>query len=107
MTMIVTLEENHTYTCNHSATNAITWKLNDLVLGVHIRNHSGINYTDILTHPGGDEVYTLTIRALPRYNNTSIKCTAAFYDGSSSEDTPPVFFLIQGCDSFTIFINFT
>ena len=61
MTMTVTLEEQHTYMCNHTGTDRITWRVNDLVLGVELRNVPGIEYTDFLTHPGGAEVYTLTI----------------------------------------------
>ena len=103
--MIITLEEDHTYICNHSAMNAISWKLNDQVLGVHIRTLPGINYTDILTHPGGAEVYTLTIRALPQYNNTSIKCTAALMMDLLLKIHHPWYFLYKVVhDPFTIFI---
>ena len=94
--LIVTLEEEHTYMCNHSATKSITWRVNDQVLGVEIHDFPGIQHTDILTHPGGAEVYTLTIRALPQNNQTTIQCTAAFSGGAPPESTPTASFLIQG-----------
>ena len=96
--MIVTLDENHTYVCNHTASKRIFWRMNGRVLGVEVNNIPGIEYTDRFSHPGGAEVYTLTIRALPQYNQTTIQCTAGFDDGSPPEYTPSVVFLIQGYD---------
>ena len=95
MTMIVTLEEQHTYMCNHSTTDRISWRVNDQVLGVKLRHHPGIEYTNILSHPSGAEVYTLTIRALPQNIETTIRCTAAFI-GGSPQYSPTVTFVIQG-----------
>ena len=94
--MITTLEKQHTYMCNHSATDKISWRVNDQVLGVELRNTPGIEFTDFLSHPGGAEVYTLTIRALPQNNETNVRCTAAFSDGSPPQHTWTVTFLIQG-----------
>ena len=94
--LIVILGEQHTYMCNHSATKDITWRVNTKVLGVEIREIPGIQYTDIITNSGGAEVYTLTIRALPRNNGTTIQCTAAFSGGATPESTPMATFLIQG-----------
>ena len=96
--LTVTLGERYTYMCNHSETNRITWKINDQVLGVQINDIPGINYTDFISSRGGAEVYTLTIRALPQNNETTIQCTAAFSGGSPPEETPTATFLIQGHD---------
>ena len=92
---IVTLDEEHTYECSHSVPDKLSWRVNDQVLGVEVLTIPGIKYTDSLSHPG-DAVYTLTIRALLRNNETTIQCTAAFHDGSPSQHTPIATFLIQG-----------
>ena len=87
--------------CNHTATKRITWRVNGRVLGVEVDNIPGIEYTDRFSHPGGAEVYILTIRALSQNNQTTIECTAGFNDGSPPEDSPLVVFLIQGYDPFS------
>ena len=92
--MVVTLDEQHTYKCSHSTANRIFWRVNDRVLGVEILTIPGIVYTDTSSHPD-DTTYTLTITALPQNNETTIQCTAAFYEGAP-QDTPTVTFLIQG-----------
>ena len=96
--LTVTLGEWYTYMCNHSESKRITWKINDRVLGVHNYGLPGINYTDFISNRGGAEVYTLTIRALPQNNETTILCTAALSGGSRPEETPIATFLIQGHD---------
>ena len=97
MLEVVILDEQRTYKCSHSTANRISWEVNDRVLGVQIFTIPGIEYTesDIFSHPD-DTIYTLTIRALPQNNDTTIQCTAAFLDGFPSQYTPIVTFLIQG-----------
>ena len=91
--MITILNKQHTYKCNHSTTDKITWRVNNKVLGVEIENITGIKHTDRFSHPG-DTIYILTIKALPQHNGTSIQCTAAFSGGSQLSAI--VTFLIQG-----------
>ena len=93
--MVVTQDGLHTYMCSHSTAGRISWRVNDEVLGVDTSIISGIEYTDSISHPY-DSVYTLTIRALLQNNETTIQCSAAFLDGSHSQRTPVVTFLIQG-----------
>ena len=92
--MVVTLDKEHTYECSHPVADRISWRVNDAVLGTEILTIPGIEYTDMMSHPG-DAIYTLRIRALPQNNETTIQCTAAFVDGSS-QVSPVVTFLIQG-----------
>ena len=91
--MVVTMEERHTYMCNHSQTNRISWRVKDGVLGIE----TFLNVTtDIISVSGGGRVYILTIGGLPEHNETTIQCTAAVSDGSRPDMTPSAIFLIQG-----------
>ena len=95
MLIIVTPNEQHTYLCSHSAADRITWRVNDVVLGLEVLTIPvGIEYTDSISHPD-DAIYTLTIRALPQHNETTIQCTVSFHNGSLQR-SPMVTFLIQG-----------
>ena len=95
MLMIVTPNEQHIYLCSHYAADRITWRVNDEVLGFESSTVPvGIEYTDSISHPD-DAVYTLTIRALPQHNETTIQCTVAFHN-RSVQRLPTVTFLIQG-----------
>ena len=92
--MIVTMKQRHTYTCNHSQADRIFWRVNGGVLGIE---NFFPNVTEgIISLPGGDKVYTLTIGGLSEHNETTIECSAVFDDGSLPELTPSVTFLIQG-----------
>ena len=92
--IVVIPDEEHTYECSHPAADRISWRVNGVVLGADILTISGIEYTDMISHPG-DAIYTLRIRALPQNNETTIQCTAAIVD-QSPQFSPVVTFLIQG-----------
>ena len=91
--MIVTLEERHYYTCNHSETERITWRVNGSLLNVEIFP-PGID-PSIIAFSDGGRVYTLTIGGRLEHNTTTIQCLAQLGDGSTVV-TPSVKFLIQG-----------
>ena len=91
---IVTLEETHTYRCNHTQTDRISWQVNGSRLNVEI---FPLNIaTEIIQLPDGSRVYTLTIGSLSEHNDTTIQCIAQIDDGSIREATSIVKFLIQG-----------
>ena len=102
--MIVTLEEKHTYKCNHSETNQISWRVNDNLLDTEIFFVGIVN--DTVTYPDGAQEYTLTIGGLRQHNGTKIQCTASFDDGSPPQHTPAVTFLIQGIDYTTLLTHY-
>ena len=92
--MIVAMEERHVFMCNHSATDAISWRVNGRVLGVDI---FPLNVTtDSISLRGGGRVSTLIIEGLPEHNETTIRCAAIFDDRSIPVVSPSVTFLIQG-----------
>lgn len=91
----MTLNERHTYRCNHTQTNRISWwvngsQLNAEIFPLNIR-------TAIVPVSNGSRVYTLTIGGLPEHNDTTIQCrTNDDDDGLIHEATSTVKFLIQG-----------
>ena len=88
--LIVTLRERHTYYCQHSQTNRISWFLN------------GSKILSFLDLPQGISIGrdTLIIEGYPELNATTIQCVANL-NGTSIE-TPIVTFLIQGNINFII-----
>ena len=90
--MIVTSEERRVYMCNHSATERITWRVNDSLLNVDIFPQEIT--PNIIPLPGGGRVYTLTIGGRPEHNATTIQCSARLLNGSTVV-TPSVIFFIQ------------
>jgi hypothetical protein len=94
MLMVVTLDEQHTYKCSHPAADRISWRVNDTRLGADIFIIPGIEYTDTISH-SYEAIHTLRITALPRNNESTIRCTALFVE-QSPQTSPVVTFLIQG-----------
>ena len=92
--LILTVGDTYTYRCNHSATDQISWRINQHVLGVEIFPQ---NFTSSsISFPDGHRVYTLTIVGLSVHNETTIQCWAAFSNGSSPVMSPITTILIQG-----------
>lgn len=88
--LIVTLDERHTYYCQHSKTKRVSWQLNStssnfIPVGISIGS-SGT--TD------GGIVDTLTIGGEVEHNKTTIQC-AAELNGRVTM-SPQVIFLLQG-----------
>ena len=92
--MTVTMEETHTYMCNHSRTNMITWRVNGSQLNVEIFPPNVD--PKIIPFSDGGRVYTLTIRGLSQHNETTIQCVARFSGLFSPLVSPMTTFLIQG-----------
>ena len=89
----VALRSEYTYYCNHSQTTRIFWKLNGMMLD-RVELPTGINSGSDST-PGGDRVYTLTVRGLSEYNGSKFQCVASSMNGASVETLNSTF-TIQG-----------
>ena len=94
LVMIMTMMETHTYKCNHSRTNMITWRVNGSQLNVEIFPPN-IDPKIIQLSDGG-RVYTLTIGGLSQHNETTIQCVARFSGLVSPLVSPMTTFLMQG-----------
>ena len=70
----------------------------DAQIGWLINGSFSVIYPDVvdgfILDSHGTRVETLTIPALPEYNETEIVCVAAFFDGSPREATPPADLII-------------
>lgn len=83
-----------TFHCQHSTADAVVWKLNDIALNSH--NSSFVGDIAVRTsYSDGVSRNTLTLPALPKYNQTRIECVA-FSDGSAVEHIDTVILTIQG-----------
>ena len=90
----MTSTERHVYTCNHSETNNIIWRVNGSILNVEIFLLEIAVST--ISLPDGGRVYTLEIGGHPEHNETTIQCSAILGRGSIIETTPAVSFFMQG-----------
>ena len=92
--MIVTMEEQHVYICNHSATDRISWRVNGSVLNHEIfpKNIT----SDSISLPEGGRIHKLTIGGHSEHNGTTIQCSAVFVNGSIPEVIHMVAFYTQG-----------
>ena len=84
-----------TFHCQHSTADVIGWRLNDTALNGHDSSFVR-SVASSTSHSDGVIRYTLTIAALPEYNQTEIECVALFLDGSPVEYTDTVILTIQG-----------
>ena len=73
------------FRCRHQSAEAIiAWRVNESSIG---------EFPDITAasiNESGTIVYTLTIPARSKYNETVVECVAAFINGFPTELTPPV-----------------
>ena len=81
----VSVNEDVVFHCSHSTADTIGWLINGSSLGSNPPD-------DIMP-----SVKTLTIIALPKYNNTEIQCVAVYFDGVTPiERSDPVTLIIPG-----------
>ena len=83
-------ERDAVFRCRHQRIDVfISWQINGLSFTI---------YPDVVHSFGPDSngilVDTLTIPAIPEYNETEIVCVAIFLDGSPLEMTPPAILVI-------------
>ena len=80
------------FDCQHSTADAIGWRLN----GTTFLDRSLQGVSASSTSLAGGVLNTLTIVALPDYNQTSIECVAFFDTGSPIEVTDIIMLTVQG-----------
>ena len=90
--MIVAVDDEAVFRCQHASANTIEWKINGTSLG----DFHPPNITQTI-FSSGSSTHTLSIQALASYNQTSVQCVA-FLDTTMrrSEESSPVLLLIQG-----------
>ena len=88
--------EQAEFSCLHSTTDVIAWKVNGTVV---IDSNPPPNITTGMTtdEKGNVATHTMTIVAQSNYNETEIVCVAAYVgDIMPEEETAPVILLVQG-----------
>ena len=89
----MTVGEQATFYCNHSATSSIAWRVNQTSLSrLNLETITG----KTIRYSGGGFVHELTILALAEYNQTTVECVAYIADRSLPEYTARAILLIQG-----------
>ena len=78
------------FRCRHQRIDSrISWQINGSI---------SVLYRDVvddfIRDSNGARVDTLTIPAIPEYNEMGVVCVATFLDGSPNEETPPADLII-------------
>ena len=87
MSLNITVDTVAVFPCQHPTADGIAWRINGSALWYF---PEGVN-----TNQNSDGVFSLTIIALSKYNQTVIECVALFINFPSQE-TNPVIMMIQG-----------
>ena len=86
MSLNLTVDAVAMFQCQHSTADGINWKIN----GATLRD-----FPEGISTDRNGEIFSLTIIALPEYNQTAIECVALF-SNSPSEGTDSAILMIQG-----------
>ena len=84
------------YTCRHSQTDRISWRVNGKTLGVETQPQNVTSGS--MPVPGGGTIHSLTIGGITENNGTTIQCSALVTEGDRNDRTLPSVFMIQGRD---------
>ena len=88
--------------CQHPTADAIGWRLNGTTL-----LGSTLDGVVATTNSEADEIInTLTVLALPYYNQTEVECVAYFDDGSPTMHSDVVNLTIQGVKEINFAIKY-
>ena len=80
ISVLLGFETEAVFRCRHSTANAISWRVDG----------SPVQEFPNITISLSNQLYTLTIPAMLKYNGTEVVCVALFIGGSHlDEDTPP------------------
>ena len=85
-----------TFYCQHLTSDNISWRVNGIPL--NMINSQNVRPSSSKQQNGG-RIYSLLFtgnETLLEFNHSTIECVAVFFNGSSSQFTPPVTLLVQG-----------
>ena len=97
-------QETAVFYCQHLTSDGINWRVNGQSL--NILNSPNIISSSDNPQSNGIKVYSLSIRILSEFNQSTVVCVATFFDGSPSQFTSPVTLLIQGLSTMAIVTNY-
>ena len=81
-----------TFYCQHSSSDEISWRVN----GTSEKQLNSPNIFSNNEMQGNDRIYSLSIKNISEFYQTTVECVAIFFDSPSQLLSPTVTLLIQG-----------